>query len=156
MLPETFCSVLETMCVALRETDSIWAVTGSVGFALHGMDIPVNDLDLQTDKCGAYHIEQCFSEHIIRPVTFSSSKTIRSHFGELRINAITVEIMGDLQKGLPTGQWESPVDIRSICDHIPYRGVVVPVLSLTHEYEAYQRMGRTDKAAAIKAHLERL
>jgi len=136
----------------LNGTDILWALTGSLGFALHGMNMPVNDIDLQTDKDGAYRITQQFPDNIVRPVTCSSSETIRSHFGELCINEATVEIMGALQKRLSTDQWEEPVDIRPLREYVSYRGLTIPVLSLSYEYTAYCQLGRTEKAAAIRAH----
>jgi hypothetical protein len=78
----------------LNSEEIIWALTGSASFALRGIDFVVNDIDLQTDKLGAYQIEQCFSNHIFQPVTFSSSDRIRSHFGVLLIDGVRVEIMG--------------------------------------------------------------
>ena len=57
MISDEMFNVLKTLCVTLNEVDVIWAVTGSLGFALQGMDIPINDIDLQTDKNGAYQIE---------------------------------------------------------------------------------------------------
>lgn len=57
MISEKFANGLKTICVKLGEADILWAVTGSLGFALQGMNIPVNDIDLQTDKDGAYQIK---------------------------------------------------------------------------------------------------
>jgi hypothetical protein len=35
-----------------------WAVTGSLGMALQGMELAVHDIDLQTSREGAYEIER--------------------------------------------------------------------------------------------------
>jgi hypothetical protein len=154
MIAHDFFHVLQTICKTLYRVDMIWAVTGSLGFALRGIDVPVNDIDLQTDKFGAYRIERCFADQIVRKVTFSSSEKIRSHFGELRINGIKVEIMGALQKRLPDGNWETPVVIRNLRKKIHYQGLIVPVLSLKPEYEAYRKLGRFEKAELIRKYLE--
>jgi hypothetical protein len=155
MIAHEFFQVLQTICKTLHRVDVIWAVTGSLGFALQGIDVPVNDIDLQTDKFGAYRIERCFVDQIVRKVTFSSSEKIQSHFGELRINGIKVEIMGALQKRMSDGSWENPVVIRNLRKKIHYQGLIVPVLSLKHEYEAYRKLGRFEKAELIRKHLER-
>jgi len=155
MISEPFANVLKIICCTLQESEVIWAVTGSLGFVLQGMKLPVHDIDLQTDKAGAYQIEHCFADKIIRPVAFSSSNQLQSHFGELRINGIKVEIMGDLQKKLPNGEWEVPVDIRPIRQEVLFQALCVPVLSLAYEYEAYLKLGRMDKAERIRQYLNK-
>jgi 3-methyladenine DNA glycosylase/8-oxoguanine DNA glycosylase len=155
MISEKFAHVLKTICVKLGEADILWAVTGSLGFALQGMNIPVHDIDLQTDKDGAYQIEKSFPDQIVRPVTLSSSENIQSHYGELHIDGVKVEIMGDLQKRLPDGSWEEPVDIRAVKKYAYYRDLTVPVLSLKYEYEAYKKLGRFEKAELIRKHLRK-
>jgi len=131
-----------------------WAVTGSLGFALQGMDVDVHDIDIQTDKSGAYEIERRFSRYVVRNVEFSSSGKIRSYFGELSVNGIKVEIMGDIQKYLPDGTWEDPIDICSKTRFVNYGKLSIPVISLEHECEAYYRLGRTEKAEQVRRYLE--
>jgi hypothetical protein len=155
MLPETHRLVLEKLLNRLNSEEMIWALTGSASFALRGIDFVVNDIDLQTDKLGAYQIEQCFSNHIFQPVTFCSSDRIRSHFGVLRIDGVRVEIMGDLQKRLPNGEWESPVDVESLREFHEVDNLRVPVLPLEHEYHAYLLLGREEKASVLERALRR-
>ena len=147
--------VLHKLCNNLNTDEVVWAVTGSLGFALHGMDIEIHDVDIQTDKSGAYEIERRFLPYVVRNVEFSSSHNIRSYFGELNIDGVKVEIMGDIQKLLPDGLWESPVDV---CDNtclINCEGVIVPVMSLEHECEEYYKLGRTEKANQIRTYWEK-
>jgi len=48
--------------------------------ALQGVPIPVHDIDIQTDKDGAYEIERCFAEYVVEPVRYSESQqTARDH-----------------------------------------------------------------------------
>jgi hypothetical protein len=155
MLPETHLLVLETLLSRLSSEEITWALTGGASFALRGIDFDVNDIDLQTDKLGAYQIEQCFSNLIFQPVTFSSSESIRSHFGVLLIDGVRVEIMGDLQKRLPNREWEPPVDVQSLREFLDVGNLRVPVLPLTHEYHAYRLMGREEKASVLERALRR-
>ncbi len=101
MINSSLLRVLHQLYKHLRIDEVNWAVTGSLGFVLQGMDVDVHDIDIQTDKSGAYEIERRFSRYVVRNVEFSSSGKIRSHFGELSIDNIKVEIMGDIQKLLP-------------------------------------------------------
>lgn len=154
MIDSSFAKVLHHLHNHLNSGEIKWAVTGSLGFALQGMDVDVNDIDIQTNKSGAYEIEYRFSEYVVRNVVFTSSEKIRSHFGELGIEGIKVEIMGDIQKRLPDGIWESPIDIDSNRCFINFDGLSIPVMSLEYEYEAYYKLGRIEKAEQIKRYLE--
>jgi len=131
-----------------------WAVTGSLDFALQGMDVDGYGIDIQTDKSGAYEIDHWFSRYVVRNVEFSSSEKIRSHFGELSIDGIKVEIMGDIQKYLPDGNWEDPPDIYSNRRFIDYAGLSIPVISLESECEAYYHLGSMEKVDQVRRYLD--
>ncbi len=154
MIDSRFAKVLHQLHNKLDIDEINWAVTGSLGFALQGMDVDVNDIDIQTEKSGAYEIERRFSQYVVRNVEFSSNKRIRSHFGELSVNGIKVEIMGDIQKCLPDGTWEDPIDICSNRCFINYGGISIPVMSLEYECEAYYKLGRMEKADQVRRYLE--
>lgn len=139
----------------LQGTRVVWAITGSLGFALHGMKLKVNDIDLQTDADGAYEIENTFAENVVRRVKFSVSDKITSHWGELKIEGVKVEIMGALQKKLPNGTWESPVEVERYREFVSFECMKLPVLSLRYEEQAYRKLGRTEKADQIKEWLTR-
>jgi hypothetical protein len=131
-----------------------WAVTGSLGMVLQGMDLPVHDIDLQTDEDGAYEIERRLSEFVVKPVLFKGSDRLRSRLGKLAIDGIQVEVMGAIQKRLTDGEWEPPVQVADHRHYVNVEGLQVPVLSLEYEAEAYQLMGREERAAAIRKWLE--
>ena len=154
MIDPRLLSTLARICRALDDANLNWAVTGSLGFALHGIKTPVADIDLQTDKTGAYEIEKRFQQQITQRVRFSESASIRSHFGVLEINGVKVEIMGDLQKRLPDGTWEPPVDVREHREFIDLRGIQVPVLSVEYEAQAYETLGRSGKADQLRRWLK--
>jgi len=97
MIDPNYTKVLEIIYPRLsQEPIPVWAITGSLGFALQGLEIEVHDVDIQTDCEGAYEIERRLSEYSIRPVIHSETERIRSHFGALEIEGVKVEIMGDL------------------------------------------------------------
>ena len=142
--------VLRTLYEHLVDLESPWAIAGSLGFALQGMDTPVSDIDLQTDREGVYQIQSAFRNHVVKEVSFSEAKAIRSHFGELSILGMKVEIMGAVQKRLPSGEWEPPVEVRDHRRFVEVDGMKLPVLSLDYEERAYRILGRLDKANLIK------
>ena len=155
MIPPQHLRALTTVHDHLRKTDICWVITGSLGFALQGMELEVHDIDLQTDAAGAYEIGRVFTEEIVRRVEFSMSDKIASYWGELNIDGVKVEIMGALQKKLPDGTWESPVDVKRHREFISFEGMVLPVLSLFYEEQAYRTLGRIERADRIKEWLIR-
>ena len=123
--------------------------------ALQGMDVEVHDIDIQTNQRGAYEIEDLLFEYVVKPVGYSVSQRIRSHFGALEIDSVKVEIMGDVQKLLDNQVWEEPVQVEQYRHWKSFEGIQVPVLSLEYEYEAYRKLGRLEKAEKIKSWLEK-
>ena len=147
--------VLRKIHARLEQADVNWVVTGSVGFALQGVPVSPGDLDIQTDKAGAYEIERLFPESVARRVALSTAENIRSHFGALLIDGVEVEIMGDIQKKRDDGSWDDPVDLDHHKRVVEIEGIRVPVLSLEYESRAYKRLGRMDKAAMLEKWLRR-
>ena len=123
--------------------------------ALQGMPVEVHDIDIQTDKDGAYEIERCFVEFVIKPLRYSEIERIRSHLGMLEIDGIKVEIMGDIQKRLGNQGWEEPVKVECYRRWVEVDGLRIPVLSLEYEYQAYLRLGREKKAEILQRWLEK-
>ncbi len=150
MIHPTYMAVLRQLSTELKESRVNWVVTGSLSFALQGLPVEPHDVDIQTDKQGAYEIERRFSSQVSRKVTFSSTERMRSHFGALLIDGIVVEIMGDIQKRLEDGIWETPIDLRSQRQFIHVDGMTIPVLSLAYEAQAYLKLGRLERAEMLR------
>jgi hypothetical protein len=123
--------------------------------ALQGIPVEVHDIDIQTDKDGAYEIENCFAEYVVQPVRYSESERIRSHLGVLEIDGIRVEIMGDIQKHLGNQTWEEPVKVERYRHWVEVGGMLIPVLSLEYEYQAYLKLGRVEKAEMLRSWLRK-
>ncbi len=149
-----FLRVLHQIHARLSGRNVNWVVTGSLGWALQGVPVEVHDVDVQTDAAGAYEIERCFSEFVVERVVFSSAERIRSHFGVPMIDEIKVEIMGDVQKRREDGGWEDPVDLECYRRGVEIEGLEIPVLSLEYEWQAYLKLGRTEKAEHLRRWLD--
>ena len=145
---------LHTICERLGDGTAHWALTGSLSFALQGLPVEVNDVDIQADAAGAYEIERRFAELVTQPVAFSCGERIRSHFGALCIEGIRVEIMGDIEKCGEDGTWEAPPDLEQHTRTVELEGMRVPVLCLEYECEAYRKLGRTKTAEMLRRWLE--
>lgn len=154
MIDSAYLRVLRKIHDRLADSPAVWVVTGSLGMALQGMPMTVNDIDIQTDRSGAYEMERRFAPFVTRRVTLSEAENIRSHFGRLTIDGIQVEIMGDIQKRREDGRWEEPVDPARHRLYVERDGMRIPVLSLAYEYRAYLRLGRREKAEKIRRWIE--
>ena len=132
----------------------LWALTGSAAARLQGVDVPVGDLDVQTDRGTALAIVQAFEAHVVQPLYKRESAHIRSDFAVLTIEGIRVEVMGDLQKRRPDGSWEPPVGIAQHLRWVEWEGMQAPVLDLAYEASAYAALGRDERAALLRHALE--
>ncbi len=153
-LPQAL-DTLRAICTRLASCRAHWAITGSLGWALQGVKVEVHDIDLQTDPAGAYEIEGLLSEYVASPVRYTVSERIRSHLGKLEINGVRVEIIGGVQKRLEDGTWEEPVNVERHRVWVEIDGMQIPVLSLEYEYQAYLKLGRTEKAEMLRQWLQK-
>jgi len=113
MIAPVFFRVLKKIYIQLDKIGANWALTGSLNLALQGLPVKVKDIDILTDKAGAFMIENHFREFVARKVAFTSTQNIRSYLGALIINGVKVEIMGDVQLKSKDGSWEETVDIKT-------------------------------------------
>lgn len=153
-LSEAHRTVLKRLVADLDDRDLDWALTGSTSFALQGVPLEPNDIDVQTTESGAYAIEEAFAEEVVQPVDFRTAERIRSHFGAVDLEGVRVEIIGALERRHPDGTWKAA---NALSDHrttVEVCGQPVPVLELSYEARAYEQLGRTGRAAQIRAQLE--
>ncbi len=150
-IPPHFLDLLCWLYDALPGPQVNWALTGSLSFALQGMPLTPADIDIQTDQAGAYEIECRLAAYVVSPVYLRETARLRSYFARLQIDHVTIEVIGALQKRAPGGQWEPPPDLNAIRRRVPLRGRQIPVLDLAYEAEAYARMGRLERAVALRA-----
>lgn len=154
-IPEVHLQVLRKIITTLQEKSIRWVVTGSLGMALQGIPLEIHDIDIQTDETGIFEIEEAFKEFSIVPVEYRESDRIRSFFGKLEIDQVQIDIMGDVQTRFSDQDWLPPVEIETHRIWLPFETQHVPVLPLEYEYQAYQRMGRSERAAILRAWLDR-
>jgi hypothetical protein len=151
-LPEPHLSALAEILVRIP-LDAAWAITGSAGLALHGIEVPVRDIDIQTDHQDWQLIQAAFAEHVITPVSWSETEAIKSYFGAASVGGVTVEIVGAPQQRLPDGGWTAPGDPLAHRVLICMGAYKAPVLDLEWEERSYRLLGRTEKADLINSAL---
>jgi len=113
-----------------------WAIDGSSSLALQGIDVMPNDVDILTDKDGAYEIQETFKEFIVKPVSRSSNARYESHYGVLSLGGVRVEIMGDL-KVFRNGQWSSLQNPETVkVKKVRFLGMEIPAVSVETQVES--------------------
>ena len=148
-LPEGHAKALQRLLV-LIPAQLDWALTGSAGVRLQGVDVPVHDLDIESHPAGVDEIAHLFAACIRTRPHWRESDHLRSHFGVLEVAGIQVELMGDIQHRMPDGNWSPVADIPALRHWLAWQGRQIPVLGLAYEAQAYEELGRTEKAALIR------
>ncbi len=135
----------------LDEAGVTYKLVGGAAAALHGVPLPVNDLDIEMSTEDAYRFQALFPDQVVEPVALRESQTYRSHLGRFDFDGVGVEVIGDIrrregERWLPTAAaTETTVDLD---------GVPVRVSWLEEEVLAYIRRRRLDRAAQCLPHCD--
>jgi predicted nucleotidyltransferase len=151
IMRETITEALNVIHRVLKDQNIEWVLVGSTSLALQGVKVDPKDIDILTDKKGAYKVAELLREYEIQPVTFSRSELFASHFGKFNIQGVQVEIMGDLEI-LTHGSWINMTADRLQSKHKCKIGdVEVPVSSLEKQFEFYKKSSRKKDTATAEA-----
>ena len=151
-VPREHLAALAVLCAKLPLPTVNWALTGSLGHRLQGVDVPVHDIDVQTDAAGAAAVAAALAAYVVVPPGPRESDRISSIFGTLTVAGVCVEVMGGLRKRTgPGAAWGPPTDPAAHRVLVRHAGLTVPVLSLAYEADAYEAIGRPERAALLRA-----
>jgi S-adenosylmethionine-dependent methyltransferase len=142
-------AVLRRIARQLDQAGVAYRVVGGTSVVLHGVPIPVKDLDLETDAEGAYRFQALFAGYTLESVALRESETYRSHFGRFDFDGVTVEVMGDLHRR-EAGGWVPTAATTETAVNLD--GVLVRASWLEEETLAYIRRGRLERAAQCLPH----
>ena len=149
-LPDTHTRVLHYLLEHIPPKEYLWVLTGSAGLRLQGVDVSVDDLDLQTNRESIYVMEKRLNKFVKVTVhPWESEHTLSLH-GQAEIDGVIVELLGDMKHCQPGGAWENPVEIESTWIWVTWHENEVPVFPLEFEAQAYEKMGRSEKADLIR------
>lgn len=150
-IPETHLRALTVICERLPLSTCNWALTGSLGHRLQGVDVPVHDIDVQTDTDGAATVARALAEYVVEAPQLWESELMSSVFGRLTIDDILVEVMGGIRKRAAAGDaWGEATDPARHRVIVGYADLAVPVLSLEYEAAAYEALSRHDRASLLR------
>jgi len=149
-LPDRHARVLIRILELIDPRQYPWALTGSAGLRLQGVDVPVHDLDLQADFETIFRLGEVLEGYMTIALQEKESEHTRSVYGVVRIDGLQVELMGDVRHRTEDGGWDCETAIESLRLWVKWNGRQVPVLPLEHEAAAYDRMRRPQKAELIR------
>ena len=150
-LPAPHANVLRFLVEKLPPAEHLWALTGSAGLCLQGVELNVHDLDLQTDAKTVFLLENELVEFMKVPVHLWETEHTLSYHGQAEIHGLQVELLGDIRHRQPDGAWGMSLDLRSVLVWVEWQDFEIPVLSLEHEAISYEKMGRLEKAERIRS-----
>jgi hypothetical protein len=129
MIPESFTNALRTFNSVVGNK-ARWAVDRSTALALQGFDLEPGDIDILTDREGAYRIQGLLAGYAVRPVAYSESNKYRSHYGSFSIDGVRVEVMGDFQE-CRNGTWGETRALSTVkISQVALGNDTIPVVSL--------------------------
>jgi hypothetical protein len=152
-LPESHVPALAAMLQRLPPAEYRWALTGSGGLRLQGVDVPVHDLDVQTDEATLRRMEEALADCMTTPVHLWESPGMRSLDGKARLEGIEIELLANIAHCLPDGSWSSRTDLSRLL-WLDWHGLRLAVFPLEDELAAYEAMGRSAKADQIRKYLD--
>lgn len=138
-------AILHRVARTLSETNIDYRLVGSAALALHGVDVPVHDLDLEMAKEDAQRLLAQFKAHIVLPLAWREAEHIRSHYGRLEIDGVGIDVMAGLERRV-RGHW-----VPALCTSgttVELDGTRICLVALEEETLSQMRRGRLDAAAA--------
>jgi hypothetical protein len=153
-IPNTYQNALTLLCARLPVESISWALTGSLGHRLQGVDVSVHDIDIQIAEADIWKVADLLAEYQVIEPYRRNSERMSSIFGTLEINGILVELMGGIRKRVAPGHaWGPPTDPAAFRVFRRFGELHVPVMSLPYEVSAYEQIGRPERAAQLRAAL---
>jgi hypothetical protein len=151
MLNKKVISALKIIYERLKKGKIIWKLVGSVNLALQGIKIRTKDIDILTDKKGAFKINKLFKEYEVGSVKLKwwklKDKKILAYFGKLKIKGIEVEILANRKLGKEQKFLKRELRSRKF---IKFEGMKLPVAPLEEELKVYSQLGREKDLIRIK------
>jgi len=154
MIDQQFVKVLRIIVNRLENKGINWVLGGSLNLALRGVEVTPRDIDLVTDKQGAFKIGELLKDYEIKKVELTKTEKLSSYLGKFRIEGLEVEVIGDFQAKTSEGKWtESFKPKRKTI--LLLEEMKIPASPLDVELKAYEILGRMEKVQKIREILEK-
>ena len=148
-LPDKHTRALKWLLTNIPPDRLAWVLSGSGCLRLHGVDVPVHDLDILTDEQTIQKIQAALGNKMTVFVHPWETPGMHSLDGKAEVEGIQVELLANLAHMREDGTWDNPTDL-SRAVWVETQGLRVPVFPLEDELAAYTAMGRLEKVALIR------
>ena len=146
---------------ALKDASEKWAFGGDAGETVRGVKVNADHLEIVTTKAGTEEICTLLKEYVTLPPAelekklardaFVESVTfpvyVKSHYAELDVDKVRVEVYGDMQYRVGEWEWGDPIDYEA--DYVIVVGAKVPTLPLWLKSQLHMGLGWYDRVELI-------
>ncbi|MCF7931939.1 MAG: hypothetical protein K9K93_02110 [Acholeplasmataceae bacterium] len=148
--------ILKEVATTLKAHGVLFAVGGSCLLYVHGLVHDFDDIDLMINASDCQKVRTILDRMGNRDITPPSSRYRTACFLEYDIRGVDVDVMGGLAYQQPDGSLASmPFDGHMIQERRQVDDVKIPLARLSDWMSIYQMIERPEKAALIKAFLDR-
>ena len=149
MIDQKIIEVLKIINRKMKNRKIRWVLIGSTSLVLQEVKIKPKDIDILTNKEGAFKVNELLKEYEVKPIKFGESDVFQSYLGEFRINEVKVEVMGNLKEKIK-GRWRD-LSPRLISPKIiKIEGMNLPVSPLKEQLVSYEALGREKDSARVQ------
>ena len=149
--------VLRFLSQELRKANVRWVLEGSLSLALQGVHTEPRDIDILTDRQGAFKTNEILKKYEEKQVEYSENDKLASYLGIFKINDVKVEVKG-AYKEKEGDQWVKLSNRLEKPRIIEVDGFRVPVTPLEEQLVSYKRStrrGDIEKIHEIQQKLKR-
>jgi hypothetical protein len=146
---------------ALKDAQAKWAFGGDAAEIIKGVNVRADHLEIVTTKAGTDEVCKLLAEYVtLAPAEVEKKLTrdadvdakmlpvhIKSHYAELAVDKVKVEVYGDLQYKVAEWDWGDPIDYE--VEFVNIIGTNVPTLPLRLKSELDLGLGWLDRVALI-------
>ena len=144
---------LKLVCKDLETSNVRWVLAGSLSLALQGVKVEPNDIDLLTDRRGAFRINAILKKYEKKEVTYSETEKVSSFLGIFEIQGVKVEVMGAYRER-QGARWVSLSKRLENPRIIGIDGVRIPVSPIEDQLASYRRSKRPKDVEKVEEILQ--
>jgi hypothetical protein len=144
---------LKLVCKEMETSNVRWVLAGSLSLALQGVKVEPNDIDLLTDRRGAFRINAILKKYEKKEVTYSETEKVSSFLGIFEIQGVKVEVMGAYRER-QGARWVSLSKRLENPRIIGIDGVRIPVSPIEDQLASYRRSKRPKDVEKVEEILQ--
>jgi hypothetical protein len=156
-MEDKYFKVIDLVNTIAKEHNLQWCVISGFSLYLHGINLPVRDIDINTTKENAPIFAKHLKDFLEMKAINEPTDTYYSDYYMFAINDIHLDICGEFKyKNAKSTQWENKNEALEHPELIKANGLVIPVSPLIVELKAYEIIRQEKdliKSKLIRSHL---